>query len=126
MGFEERFSKVGRALDEAKEKVRLPGSAGEPLVDKERVRERYDAFKTVTKEKAEHAWEVYQGMPKAKAAAYALGGLCAVLAVAVVVLLNSGPGDAPPSKAKANEIATMAALRAKLAPPAGGAVKPKP
>jgi len=126
MGFEERFSKVGRALDEAKEKVRLPGSMGEPLVDKEKIRERYDGFKAAVKERAELAWEVYQAMPKAKAAAFALGGLCAVLIVAVVVLLNAGSDDGLPSKAKANEIATMAALRAKLnAGSTGAPVKPE-
>jgi hypothetical protein len=122
MGFEERFQKVGRALDDAKEKVRAitPAGTGEPLVDRDRVRERYGEFKAAAKLKAEHAWEVYKGMPKAKAAAFALGGLCLVLVVTVVVLLNSGPGDAPPSKAKADEIAAMAALRAKMSPNANG------
>lgn len=127
-GFEERFSKVGRALDDAKEKMRdavAPAGGSEPLVDKDRLRERYAAFKTATHAKAEHAWEVYQGMPKAKAAALALGGLCVVLLLTVMVLLNSGPGDAPPSKAKADEIATMAALRAKMSPNASGAAAPK-
>ncbi|MDP1661396.1 MAG: hypothetical protein Q8L55_05730 [Phycisphaerales bacterium] len=128
MGFEERFSKVGRALDDAKEKVRgsVAPSGGEPLVDRERIRERYGEFKVASSEKATRLWETYQGMPKAKAAAVALGSLCVLLLVTVVVLLNTGPGDAPPSRAKADEIATMAALRAKMSPNANasGAAKP--
>lgn len=118
MGFEERFSKVGRALDDAKEKVRgsVAPAGGEPLVDRERIRERYGEFKVAAKEKAGKLWETYQGMPKAKAAAIALGSLCVLLLVTVVVLLNTGPSDAPPSRAKADEIATMAALRAKMSP----------
>ena len=127
MGFEERFSTVGRALDDAKEKVRLPsGGGGESLVDKEAIREKYTSFKQATHEKAEQLWVVYQDMPKAKSAAIALGGLCAVLLVAVVVLLNTGPSDAPPSKAKADEIATMAALRAKMSPNASGGTASAP
>lgn len=127
MGFEERFSKVGRALDDAKEKVRLPGGGGgEPLVNTERVKERYASFKEATHAKAEHLWVVYQEMPKAKSAALALGGLCVVLLVTVVILLNTGPSDAPPSRAKADEIATMAALRAKMSPNASGGTAPTP
>jgi hypothetical protein len=122
MGFEERFSKVGRALDDAKEKVRdavAPGGS-EPLVDGDRLRERYASFKAATHTKAEQLWITYQAMPKAKAAAIALSGLCIVLVVTVLVLLNSSPGEAPPSKAKADEIAMMAALRAKMSPNASG------
>ena len=44
MGFEQQLSKVGRAIDDATEKVRdaLPASTGEPLVDKHRLNERYE------------------------------------------------------------------------------------
>ncbi len=128
MGFEERFSKVGRALDDAKEKVRgsVVPSGAEPLVDRERIRERYAAFKVATAERAAKLWEAYQGMPKAKAAAVALGSLCVLLLVTVVVLLNTGPSDAPPSRAKADEIATMAALRAKMSPNANASGGAKP
>lgn len=129
MGFEERFSKVGKALDDAKEKVRLPGggAGGEPLVDRDRFRERYASFKATTHAKAEHLWVVYQEMPKAKAAAVALGGLCVVLVVTVLVLMNTGPSaEKLPSRAKADEIATMAALRAKMSPNATGSSGPAP
>lgn len=123
-GFEERFSKVGRALDDAKDAMRDKIEAGRgDRADSGRFRERWDEFKRSTHQKSEELWENYKGLPKALAAAYALGGLCVVLVVALLVTMNSGPGDAPPSHAKADEIATMAALRAKMSP---NTVRPAP
>ncbi|MFT3684472.1 MAG: hypothetical protein QM783_06005 [Phycisphaerales bacterium] len=39
-----------------------------------------------------------------------------ILVVALLVTMNSGSSEASPSKAKADEIATMAALCAKMSP----------
>lgn len=128
MGFEQHLSKVGRAIDDATGKVRdaLPASSGEPLLEKHRVGERYQALKTGAKERAEEWWVKYQEMPKAKAAAIALAALCVVLLVTVVALMMSGPSTpSTPSRAKADEIAAMAALRAKMSPNAGGAPQKK-
>ena len=124
MGFEERFSKVGRALDDAKEKVRgsiESSRGGEPLVNTERAKEGYTRLKQATHAKAEEAWEKYKSLPRFGAAAYALGALCAVLLIVVVVLMTSSPStEKLPTRAKADEIATMAALRAKMSPNANG------
>lgn len=118
-GFEERFSKVGKAIDDAKDKVRdrIEASKGsEPLVDTEKARERLGEWKQSLRERTEQGWQRYSQLPKATAAAVALGCLCVVLLITLVVMMNSNPGDAPPSRAKADEIATMAALRAKMSP----------
>lgn len=127
MGFEDRFSKVGRALDSATEKVRdtLDAGGGEPLVNTERAKERVGEWKQVAAEKATQWWEKYKTLPKFGAAAVALGGLCVVLLVTVIVMASSGKSDAPPSRAKADEIATMAALRAKMSPNASSSPAPR-
>ncbi len=127
MGFEDRFSKVGRAIDSATEKVRdsLDTSGREPLVDTERARERVSEWKDSAKEKTAEWYDKYRALPKFGAAAVALSVLCAVLLVTVVVMATSGKSDAPPSRAKADEIATMAALRAKMSPNASNQTAPK-
>jgi hypothetical protein len=124
MGFEERFSKVGRAIDDAGEKVR-DTFGGDSHRSSGRMSERWDDLKRATHAKSEELWEKYKTLPKAVAAAYALGTLCLVLVVALLVTMSSGSSEVAPSKAKADEIATMAALRAKMSPNAIGRAAPK-
>ena len=90
-------------------------------VNTERAKEGYTRLKQATHAKAEEAWEKYKSLPRFGAAAYALGALCAVLLIVVVVLMTSSPStEKLPTRAKADEIATMAALRAKMSPNANG------
>ncbi|MFT3684473.1 MAG: hypothetical protein QM783_06010 [Phycisphaerales bacterium] len=72
MGFEQQFSKVGRAIDDAGEKVREKLSSDSRSRSSETTRERWDEFKRATHAKSEELWEKYKTLPKATAAAYAL------------------------------------------------------